>query len=865
MLECDQGGASFLRTRHTRAENSSRVPEGDRLVGTRVGAYTLNRVIAAGGMGTVYEATQEQPRRTVAVKLMHPGISSPSAEKRFKFESQLLAQLHHDGIAQVYEAGTHCDGDVTVPFFAMEYIVGASPITTYVKRKNLDIREKMRLFALVCEAVHHGHQKGIIHRDLKPGNILVSAAGQVKIIDFGVARATDSDLALTTLHTDVGQLIGTLQYMSPEQCEADPQNIDTRSDIYALGVVFYELLCDRLPYNVTHKAMHEATRVIREEQPAKLSTLSKALRGDIETIALKALEKERDRRYQSATDFSQDIHRYLRSEPISAHPPSFVYQFRVFARRNRSFVGAVATVFMALLGGLVASSVMYVRAERARAETAEAWEAESRQAETAEHINTFLQDMLGAAQPERALGHEVTVREVLDRASQQIDEFAGSPAVESGIRSTIGKTYYKLGLFDEAEAHLERALDLAVRSAPDHLGACLATLGNLRRAQGRLDEARDLYRRSLDALRASLGTNDARVGDMLQNLGTLALETGRLAEAGPLLLEAVGILEASLGTDEVRTVEAQSALGAMYFHRGMLDKAESVYRDCLAAQRRLLGTEKVATIASMNNLGVILKRQGKLEEAQTLLVEAAAVSGRLYGPAHPYTIQARKSLAQTLEARGDVSTAKRMYLETLETAREALGAKHPTTLSLLNTLAALYTNEGNYEPAERLDGEVLAGHSAVGGENHPMAAAVETSREALGAEHPTTLGLLVNLAFLRREEGNYNSAERLYREGLAGHSALYGTEHFLTAEVMIGLGVTLCTGRDTHEAYLEAEQLLANALRIMESRRSPGHPWLIRIMEQLVDLYGPEKLDDPHKRAEYEARLPARPTSARKD
>jgi non-specific serine/threonine protein kinase/serine/threonine-protein kinase len=312
----------------------------------RIGQFHIKNVIASGGMGTVYEAIQEHPRRTVAVKVMKLGIASRSALRRFEFESQLLARLRHPGIAQVFEAGTHqvepsCDREGAevagaVPYFAMEYIPNARPITAFAKDKKLGTRDRLRLSARVCDAVHHGHQKGIIHRDLKPGNILVDFNGDPKIIDFGVARGTDSDMAVTTLQTDVGQLIGTLQYMSPEQCVADPHDIDTRSDVYALGVVLYELLCDRLPYTVTRFAMHEATRVIREQAPTRLSTVNKTLRGDVENIAHKALEKDRDRRYQSASEFAQDIRRYLAGEAIIARPPSIVYQLRVFARRNKA-------------------------------------------------------------------------------------------------------------------------------------------------------------------------------------------------------------------------------------------------------------------------------------------------------------------------------------------------------------------------------------------------------------------------------------------------------------------------------------------------------------------------------------------------
>jgi non-specific serine/threonine protein kinase/serine/threonine-protein kinase len=268
----------------------------------RVGQYHIKRVLASGGMGTVYEATQEKPRRVVAIKLMKQGIASKSALRRFEYESQILARLRHPGIAQIYEAGTHRDDSGTVPYFAMEYIPHALSLTKYAKDKKLSTREKLDLFTQVCDAVHHGHQKGIIHRDLKPGNILVDSNGQVKVIDFGVARGTDSDMAVTTLQTDIGQLVGTLQYMSPEQCVADPHDIDTRSDVYALGVVLYELLAEKLPYKISSQQIFEGTRIIREQQPTNITTIDKTLKGDIETIIYKALEKDRERRYHRPTN-----------------------------------------------------------------------------------------------------------------------------------------------------------------------------------------------------------------------------------------------------------------------------------------------------------------------------------------------------------------------------------------------------------------------------------------------------------------------------------------------------------------------------------------------------------------------------------
>ncbi len=336
----------------------------------RIGKYRIKRVIASGGMGTVYEAVQEQPRRHVALKVMKRGITSRSALRRFEFESQLLARLRHPNVAQVYEAGTHDDGHGGVPFFAMEYVPGAKTVTSFARERKLGTRERLDLFAKICDAVHHGHQKGIIHRDLKPGNILVDSAGEPKIIDFGVARSTDSDLAVTTLQTDVGQLIGTLQYMSPEQCEGDPTDLDTRSDVYALGVVLFELLCEQLPYDVTKVAVFEAARMVREEHPTRLSTINKTLRGDVETITLKAMEKDRERRYKSAEAFADDVRHYLNSEPIQARPPSVSYLFSRFARRNRAVVIGIAAVFLVLVGGIVGTSLAMVRAEKAEADTA---------------------------------------------------------------------------------------------------------------------------------------------------------------------------------------------------------------------------------------------------------------------------------------------------------------------------------------------------------------------------------------------------------------------------------------------------------------------------------------------------------------
>jgi len=492
----------------------------------RIGHYAIKGVIASGGMGTVYEAVQDKPHRTVAVKIIKQGIASPSALRRFEYESHLLANLRHPGIAQVYEAGTHKVNGAALPFFAMEYIPEARRITEFAAHAKLSSRARLELSGKVCDAVHHGHQKGIIHRDLKPGNILVDSTGQPKIIDFGVARSTDSDVALTTIQTEVGQLIGTLQYMSPEQCAGDPNDIDTRSDVYALGVVLYELLCETHPYSVLRVSVLEAARIIRDQQPFRPSSINRTLRGDVETIVLKALEKDRSQRYQSAAELAGDIRRYFVGAAISARPPSMGYQLRVLVRRNKPFFGAIAALFVVLVGATAISTSLYLRADRARLEAtrqrdraveaeqhallAQQAEREQRQladanatraqtaAETASQVRDFMIELFYVSDPTEARGNTITAREILDKGADRIKaELTEQPEVQASLMDAIGQVYAGLGLYDNAQALLEGALHTRRERLPADRGPIaesLNNLGALLSARGNFDQAEQALR-----------------------------------------------------------------------------------------------------------------------------------------------------------------------------------------------------------------------------------------------------------------------------------------------------------------------------------------------------------------------------------
>ncbi len=753
----------------------------DTLVGERVGPYRVRELIDEGGMGTVYTAEQEKPvRRRVALKVIKLGMDTREVLARFEAERQALALMSHPNIASAYDAGATAAGR---PYFAMEYVEGV-PIDVYCDRQRLDLRARLELLRRVCEGVQHAHQKGVIHRDLKPSNVLVTrldGRAVPKVIDFGIAKAVGHRLTDRSLATEAGRLLGTPEYMSPEQAGTSDLDVDTRTDVYSLGILLYKLLVGVLPFAARRRdgsGPEEILRRIREEEPPRPSTrwsrlaaekaqqladerrtrpgdLARELRRDLDWVVGKALAKEPARRYASASELSADVERYLAQQPVLAGPPSAGYRLRKLAQRYRYRVMA-AGVAMLLLTGLGIGLALQTWRLAAALTVAEG------ERERAEQVTRLLVDVFKVADPSESRGATLTAKEVLDRGAQRI---AGELGQQSDTRlvllSTIGEVYGNLGLHRRSASMLEQVVEqqrqsgdgLELARSLHDLGAASSRAGDFEAAERHLDEA-------LALRRGQLGEVSVEVAATLHEQGTLQLRQGRFDIAEDLLRRALDLRRELLGGEHLGTVDSLQNLGSLEFYRGDFEAAEPFFRQALEVRRRRQGEEHYDVAAVKNNLALALDHKGSPEEAEPLYRESLETWRRLLPADHPRLATGLNNLASFLFRHGDVDSAVELQTEAVDLLRRSLSEDHPSVLTLRHNIGEMLFRRGDAGVAGPILRDVLA-----------------RRRRALPADHAFLAETLAVLGELETAIGRPERAEPLLREALAIHRRTLPSEH----------------------------------------------------------------------------------------
>jgi non-specific serine/threonine protein kinase/serine/threonine-protein kinase len=785
-----------------------------------IGPYTLLEVIGEGGMGEVWLAEQRQPvRRRVAIKLIKVGMDTKEVVARFESERQALALMDHSVIAKVFDAGSTPEGR---PYFVMEYVAGL-PITDYCDKHKLTIRHRLELFTRVCEGVQHAHQKAIIHRDLKPSNILVSEVDgkpSPRIIDFGVAKAIAQKLTDRTMYTQIGMLIGTLGYISPEQADSGGEDIDTRTDVYSLGAVLFELLAGSLPLDLEKLAYDEVLHRLREEDAPRpstklrtlgevsdvaatnrgtdLSTLCRQLSGDPDSIALKALEKDRARRYASASELAGDIARYLRNEPVAAHPPSTAYRARKYLRRHRVGVTVAAALALLLVAIAIGQTVelRHVARERDRA---------TRERDRADRISQFMTGMFKVSNPSEARGNTVTAREILDKGEKEIDNgLKNEPELQAKMMYTMAETYQGLGLESRAQPLLERALQIQRRllghEHPDTLRS-MGTLAAVLAYEGHYVEAEKLQRETLEIRRRVLGPDHP---DTLESRNLLAATLeygGHLVEAEKLERETLDIRRRVLGSENEDTLASMSLLAYTLAGEGRFTESEKLFRETIDIQRRVLGPEHPDTLLSISNLVSTLVGENDYGEAERLSRGALQIQRRVLGPEHPDTLYSMSNLAYALMEKGSYAEAEKLQHETLEIQRRVLGPEHPDAIASMENLAGILIAETRYPEAENLNRETL-----------------DIIRRVFGPESDNSLGRMNSLAETLIYQGRYAEAESMIRETLDKGRRVAGPEVPVMQIALENEALNL-----SHEnRYDEAKELYREAIQTAERTGEPS-------------------------------------------
>ncbi len=850
--------------------------------GEWVGPYLLVDQIGEGGMGVVFLAEQREPvRRRVALKVIKPGMDTGHVLARFEAERQALAMMDHPNIAQVHDTGTTASGR---PYFVMELVHGV-PMTVYCDHNHLAPRERLALFLPICRAVQHAHQKGIIHRDLKPSNVLVTLVDGrpvPKVIDFGIAKAIDRRLTERTMFTEVGVVIGTPEYMSPEQADLSRRDVDTRSDVYGLGVLLYELLTGTTPLErsrLREAAFDEVLRRIREEEPPPPSTrlrsaeqlpsiaalrrtdagrLAKLVRGDLDWIVMKSLEKDRSRRYATADALALDVQRYLDGDPVEAGPPSASYRLRKFTRKHRAAL-ATATAFVVLLVvTTVFSSWQAVRALRAESSAednltkAKTSETKARKSATqAKAIADFFRDkVIAAARPpgqDGGLGRDVKLREALDHAEAGIvDRFSDEPEAEASIRDALGQSYIYLGEPEKGLKQYERALELQ-RAAlgPEYPSTIVAMCGvaEAHHHAGRLERAIPLYEEAIQLMDKVHGKEHPHTLVVRNNLAVAYAAVGRHAEAVPLHEAVYAQMVSQSGPDNDQTLLALSNLAAAYRDAGKLNIAIAKHEEAVRRMKAVLVEGHPYLPGTIVNLAMDYYEADKPDKAVPLLEDALSRQVSILGDDHPTTLRTKSNLALVHRDAGRPGEAVRLLRAALPIAERKLGPENSQTQGVRRDLAQALTADGLPEEAVPILEDLVA-----------------INRVKRGPEDRMTLAAVDNLIASYVDARRWADAEALARECLEVRVRTQPDDP-LRFPTMGRLGASLAgQGR-----WAEAEPLLLDAYQGLAVQLGQGPPIRLRGLRKaaakVADFYEawgrPEQAAEWRKRQEQDA-APAR-------
>ena len=837
------------------------IPESYTVLEDRLGNYRVLQKIGEGGMGDVYLAEQRQPiRRKVALKIIKRGMDTQEVVRRFEAERQALAMMDHPCIAKVFEAGATERGR---PYFAMEHVQGV-PITQHCDTHRLTNRERLTLFQQICEGVQHAHQKAIIHRDLKPSNILVTIQdGKTvpKIIDFGVAKATAQRLTERTIYTELGQLIGTPEYMSPEQAEMTGQDVDTRTDVYSLGVLLYELLVGKLPFEpqeLRRAGFDEIRRKIREVEPPRPSTritrmgkasdisasnrrttvakLSSQLRGDLDWITMKALEKDRTRRYGSPSELAADIGRYLHDQPILAGSPGTIYRLGKFIKRHRFGVSATA-IFLALL--VAFAIMMTLQANRVARQRDRALAAEQRaltEAETAAEVSEFLVDLFEVSDPSEAHGNSVTAREILDRGAVRIEEtLADQPEVQARLMHTMGSVYLNLGLYDSALELVEdvNRIRQSLYSGDHHeIAQSLLLLSEVLIERGEFDRAEELNREALAMNQRLFGAEHPKTAESLQTLAINLKRQNRLDESEKAYRDVLAIRRNQNPSDPVATASTLTSLGELLRLKEQIEEAEALHREALSLIRESEGDYHPVVRSTLNNLALVFEAQESYAEAEELLREVVQIDTKLFGTQSPHTATSLSNLAGLLNKTGKLDEAEELHRQALAINREILAADHPDLATSLNNLSTVLMAKGELDEAADL-----------------LTEALEVIRKAMGEEHPRVGITLYNLGLVLIKKGDYAAARRSFQEAEQRMAQSLPGDHWRMGNLRNMIG--LCLAQEGR--FAEGEPLVVGGYETVQAARGDEDKRTRTALERVVQFY--ELANRTAKARDYRAKL----------